>query len=83
MSDVQHLKDEEHVHKHDLGDGKAAYRTILIVAGVLGVITVAEIFLAEMTNGSAVIMFILGFLKAALVVWFFMHVYRLWRGDAH
>ena len=83
MSDVQHLTEtEEPILKYDLGDGKAAYRRITVVAIVLGIITVAEYFIALYTS-SAVIMFILGFLKAALVVWFFMHVYRVWRGDAH
>ena len=35
------------------------------------------------TFNSPVFLFIVAFIKAVLVVYFFMHVYRLWRGDAH
>lgn len=73
--------DDHALDHHDLGDGKAAYRRIFQVFIALGVLTVLELPAAELD--SAVLLFIFAFLKAALVVYFFMHVYRLWREDAH
>ncbi len=79
MSDHHHEKPA--VQLHDLGDGKAAYRRIFLVFVTLAVLTIIEFLVTPLE--SAVLLFILAFLKAALVVYFFMHVYRLWREDAH
>ena len=73
--------DDHALEHHDLGDGKAAYRRIFIILILLGVLTIVELPAAE--TGSAILLFIIAFGKAALVVYFFMHVYRLWREDAH
>lgn len=62
----------------------AAFREVNIVALVLAALTLLEYFMAESeTFNSPVFLFIVAFIKAVLVVYFFMHVYRLWRGDAH
>ena len=58
----------------------AAYRQIMIIATVLLILTVAEYLLAAVT-GSAALFFLVALAKGALVVNFFMHVYRLWRPE--
>lgn len=79
MSDNHHK--ETAVTHHDLGDGKAAYRRIFLVFLALAVLTIIEFLVTPLE--SVVLLLILAFLKAAIVVYFFMHVYRLWREDAH
>ena len=61
---------------------KAAYNTIFRVFVVLAVLTIIEYYVGIFLP-SAVFLFILAFGKGALVVYYFMHVYRLWREDAH
>lgn len=56
------------------------YRTGIIVALVLAVITVFEFWLAHVNSGVTFLMLIAA-LKAILVVWFFMHVKRLWSAE--
>lgn len=74
---------EHHGHEYVADPVKKAadYRMILIVALALGVLTILEAVLAPL--GSAILMFIIAFIKAGLVVNFFMHISRLWREDAH
>lgn len=55
----------------------AAYRVSVTVAIVLAVITIVEYYLALITS-SAIIMFLIGLLKAYAIVVYFMHVARLW-----
>lgn len=55
----------------------AAYRLSVTVAIILAVLTVIEYFAALITS-SAIIMFLIGLLKAYAVVVYFMHVARLW-----
>lgn len=56
------------------------YRTGILVALVLAVITVFEFWLAHVNSGVTFLMLIAA-LKAILVVWFFMHVKRLWSAE--
>lgn len=51
-----------------------------IVAVVLAALTVIE-YLVGIAYPSATVLFLLALLKAVLVLYFFMHVYRLWRPD--
>lgn len=60
----------------------SAQRRGLIVFLALAVLTIIEYFIAVSLN-SAVLLFIVALLKAALIVQFFMHVYRLWREESH
>lgn len=53
------------------------YRTGIIVALVLALLTAFEFWLAHVNSGVTFLMLIAAF-KAILVVWFFMHVKRLW-----
>lgn len=55
----------------------AAFRTSLIIAGILAVFTVVEYLLALVYSGVAGLMLV-GLVKAYLVVNFYMHISRLW-----
>ncbi len=61
----------------------AAFRRSTMVALVLAVLTVIEYFIATHLPGDQilVLMFILGLLKAAAVVYFYMHISRLWNTE--
>lgn len=60
----------------------ADYRRIIIVFVALAILTVAE-YLVSTLWGSTVFLILIALAKAALIVQFFMHVYRLWREEAH
>ncbi len=64
-------------------DKKAVLRQILIVFVVLAVLTAIEYFVALNLDNPAVLLFIIALIKAGLVVQYFMHFYRIWRGEAH
>ncbi len=53
------------------------YRTGIIIVLVLAVLTVIEFYIAIAT-ASVVFLMLMAALKAILVIWFFMHVKRLW-----
>ncbi|MFZ0546208.1 MAG: cytochrome C oxidase subunit IV family protein [Candidatus Promineifilaceae bacterium] len=57
----------------------AVYRQGVLIFIILAILTGAEFGVSRATNGSAVLLFIIAFLKAGLIVQFFMHIYRLWR----
>lgn len=61
---------------------KAAMRQGNIVIAVLALLTIVE-FVVAILQGTAVFLFIIALIKAALVVQYFMHVYRLWREENH
>lgn len=60
-----------------------AYRASIITAIVLAVITVIEFFVSQIPGigTSAIIMLLLGLVKAYFVVVNFMHVARLWKPE--
>lgn len=62
---------------------KRDWRTGWIVFIVLMVFTIIEFVVANQPNPSAVLIIITNLVKAALIVYFFMHVYRLWREEKH
>jgi hypothetical protein len=53
------------------------YRTGIIIVLVLAVLTLIEFYIAVAT-ASVVFLMLIAALKAILVIWFFMHVKRLW-----
>ena len=59
------------------------YRQIYIVFGVLTILTIVEFIVATadlaLVGGAFLILIALA--KAGLIVQFFMHIYRLWRGE--
>ncbi len=59
---------------------KAAMRRGNVVLVALALLTIVEFYIA-LTIPSTVLLLIAALLKAAVVVWVFMHVYRLWRGE--
>lgn len=64
-------------------DRKAAdFRQIYIVFVVLAVLTIVE-FVVSTTIGSTVLLLLIALGKSALIVQFFMHIYRLWREEDH
>lgn len=59
---------------------RSGFVTGLWVGLVLMALTVIEYYVG--TNyPSAVFLFLISVLKSLLVIYFFMHVYRLWRAD--
>lgn len=64
-----------------MADGKkAAMRRGNMVLLILALLTIVEFGIALYME-STVLLLIVALLKAAVVVWVFMHVYRLWRGE--
>lgn len=62
---------------------KAALRTGTYVFIVLFVLTILEYVVSQGDSVSTVLLLIIALLKAAPIVYFFMHVSRLWREDSH
>lgn len=58
---------------------KSAYRLGINVFIALAVLTIVEYFVSISSFNSTVLLFIIAFIKAAAIVNWFMHVYRLWR----
>jgi cytochrome c oxidase subunit 4 len=61
---------------------RAAYRAGVIVLLILAVLTAGEFYLASV-SGAVAGLFIIGLIKAALIIRFFMHVNRLWAEEGH
>lgn len=60
----------------------AAFRLGWIIFIILVVLTVVEFFVG-LWSGSFVWLSLLALAKAGLIVYFFMHIYRLWREESH
>lgn len=58
----------------------AAFRTSMVVAAGLALLTIGEYFLALVYSGAALLL-LLGLVKAYLVVNFYMHISRLWTAE--
>lgn len=58
----------------------AAFRTSMMVAAGLALLTIGEYFLALVYSGAALLLLI-GLVKAYLVVNFYMHISRLWTAE--
>lgn len=58
---------------------KAGFRTGLVVLFGLAALTIVEFFLAGL--GSVALMFVIIILKAALIMYFFMHIVNVWRTE--
>ena len=61
----------------------AAMRTGYTVLIELAILTIGEYIVAQASIPLTVPLFIIALIKAALIVNFFMHVYRLWREESH
>ncbi|MGL4650869.1 MAG: cytochrome C oxidase subunit IV family protein [Caldilineaceae bacterium] len=60
--------------------GRSPYVVGGIVALILAALTVLEYYVG-IAYPSATVLFLIALVKAVLVLYFFMHVYRLWRPD--
>jgi hypothetical protein len=59
-----------------------AYRRGTITFLILLLLTAVEFYIGVAMNSTALLL-IMALLKAALIVYIFMHVYRLWREESH
>ena len=61
---------------------RTANQVFWIVGSLLTLLTIVEFIIAVNTSGSLnfVPLAVIAVGKAALIVYFFMHMYRLWRG---
>jgi caa(3)-type oxidase subunit IV len=64
----------------DSGNGKSAVRTGWLVFGLLAVLTVVEYIIAVSLDANLPVIMAIAVAKAALILWYFMHVARLWLG---
>ena len=71
------MGDEMSTHKKTKS---AAFRTSIMVAVGLALLTIGEYFLALVYSGAALLL-LLGLVKAYLVVNFYMHISRLWTAE--
>jgi hypothetical protein len=55
----------------------------LIVIVVLAVFTAAEYIIATQTEANLIPLVLIAQVKAALIIWYFMHVARAWIGQGH
>ena len=76
MSEYQVVSEDQSVSE---GRGKAYTRSAL-VALVLAVLTIIELFVA-INLGSMVLLFLIALVKAAIVVHYYMHISRLWNPE--
>ncbi len=66
-----------------MNENKAkAYRRGTITFLVLLLLTAVEFYVGVAMNSTALLL-IISLIKAALIVYVFMHVYRLWREESH
>jgi len=62
---------------------KAEYRRNVYVFIVLALLTLGEFIIAINLENAAVPLVIVALIKAGLIIYYFMHVYRLWREEEH
>jgi heme/copper-type cytochrome/quinol oxidase subunit 4 len=61
----------------------AAYSQGIWVGLGLAVLTVIEFVISQaMTNGG-VFLILIALIKAVVIIYYFMHVYRLWQAEEH
>lgn len=66
-----------------MSENKAqAFRRGTLTFIVLLILTAIEFYVGVALNSIALLL-ILSLLKAALIVYVFMHIYRLWREESH
>jgi cytochrome c oxidase subunit IV len=47
------------------------------------VLTLVEFAVANLMGASIILLFLIALVKAAMIVWVFMHMARLWREESH
>ncbi|NCF65246.1 MAG: cytochrome C oxidase subunit IV family protein [Anaerolineaceae bacterium] len=67
-----------------MSENKAkAYRRGTITFLILLLLTAVEFYVGVALSSSIALLLIIALIKAALIVYIFMHVYRLWREESH
>jgi hypothetical protein len=61
----------------------AAYRQGIMVFIGLAILTAGEYLMSQAGVTGGFLFFVVALVKAALIAYFFMHVYRLWREESH
>lgn len=61
----------------------ADYRRGILTLLVLAALTAGEFWVSAVTNGSVVFLFIIGLIKAAIILQYFMHISHLWSEETH
>ncbi len=62
---------------------RAADRRGLMTLIILALLTAGEFWISSATHGSLVFLFIIGLIKAGIILQYFMHVSSLWSEEAH
>ncbi len=60
-----------------------AFRRGMWTFVALMVLTIIEYIVAVGFGASIILLFLISLVKAALIVWVFMHISRLWREESH
>jgi hypothetical protein len=63
-------------------DKKAALQQGVNIFILLAVLTILEFFLG-IWSGSLALLMLVALAKAGLVVYYYMHIYRVWREESH
>ncbi len=62
---------------------RAVYRQTLVIFIGLLILTLLESAASAQLQNALVVLMIIALIKAALIVNYFMHIYRLWRQEDH
>jgi len=54
-----------------------------VVGVILAILTIGEYFIAVEIHENFIPLVVIALVKAVLIVWYFMHVYRIWGTEAH
>lgn len=60
-----------------------AFRRGMWTFVALMVLTIVEYVVAVNLGASTILLFLIALVKAALIVWVFMHISRLWHEEGH
>ncbi len=62
---------------------KHSNQVLWVVGSILAVLTIVEFIIAVNFENNLGILTVFALAKAILIIYFFMHMYRLWRAEAH
>ncbi len=61
----------------------AAYSQGIWVGLGLAVLTVIEFVISQTLSNAGVFLILIALIKAVIIIYYFMHVYRLWQAEEH
>ena len=62
---------------------KVSNQLFWIVGGILAVLTVVEFIIAVNFENNLGVLTVFALAKAVLIIYYFMHIYRVWRMEEH